>query len=87
MEGLQVEMASLKIVFDVVVKLFNIKNIKNYEGIKQFEELNFSFKNGYSLRSRRPKTMIHDQKHIQSLKNFLVIFINGFASMGTFDLA
>lgn len=91
-------MASLKIVFDVIVKLFNIKTLKNMkelrkENIKKYEGLKswtFLLKIVIALdhvAGNGPKTMIHDQKHIQSLKNFLVIFVNGFASIGTFDLA
>jgi len=38
-------MASLNIVFDVIVKLFNIKILKKKnKGIKWFGELNFSLK-------------------------------------------
>lgn len=83
-------MASLKIVFDVVVKLFNIKTLKNMKELSGLRSWTFLLKIVIALdhvAGNGPKTMIHDQKHIQSLKDFLVIFVNGFASMGTFDLA
>lgn len=48
--GLEVETASSKIVFDVIVKLFNIKTLqKKQERIKWFGELNFSLKIAVAL--------------------------------------
>lgn len=49
-ERLEVETASSKIVFDVIVKLFNIKTLqKKQERIKWFGELNFSLKIAVAL--------------------------------------